>query len=243
MPKLPPSSLLASTQSAEPQGDDGPPDFDPQPTAAPADADGADGAENTAPASAEGNDSAADAAPARGAAADAPAAGAAVSMAPQAQARNFAEPTRPQPAVGAAPGWHAAMAAAADASHAGQSGADAAEGEAAAQHEAGTEEEGVALEEDVDAQECPADAPAPSGDVLELFFLDAHYEPAQNGTVYLIGKARQGAANSGGSSGAAEYVSACVAVHNIKQTLFVVPKPFVFEDSDGELERCAAATF
>jgi hypothetical protein len=68
-----------------------------------------------------------------------------------------------------------------------------------------------------------------AGETVNLFVLDAHYEPAQLGTVFLIGKVRRGS----------DYESACIAVSNIKQTLFFVPKPFVFQDSDGDLAKCA----
>jgi hypothetical protein len=68
-----------------------------------------------------------------------------------------------------------------------------------------------------------------AGKTINLYFLDAQYEPAQLGTVFLIGKVRC-------SSG---YESACIAVSNIKQTLFFVPKPFVFQDTDGDLAKCA----
>lgn len=63
---------------------------------------------------------------------------------------------------------------------------------------------------------------------LQFFFMDALYEPAMVGTVVMVGKVRQ---NS-------EYVSACVCVKGMKQCLFVVPKPFVFQDSDGDIARC-----
>lgn len=81
------------------------------------------------------------------------------------------------------------------------------------------------------ANDCAASSALPAdGDAVDLFFLDAHYDPAHVGSVYLIGKVRQGS----------EHVSACIVVSNIKQVLFVVPKPFVFQYSDGELARCAA---
>lgn len=73
------------------------------------------------------------------------------------------------------------------------------------------------------------DKAAPSGDSLHFFFIDAVYEPAMVGTVIMVGKMRQ---NS-------ELVSACVTVKGMRQCLFVVPKPFVFQDPDGDIARCA----
>lgn len=104
-----------------------------------------------------------------------------------------------------------------------------------------------ALEGEGAEQGCNADSPQPavtpgaaapgdgstvlpdSAEALPFFFLDAHYEPAQPNSVFMIGKVR--------SEG--EFVSACVVVRNIKQCLFVIPKPFVFQDSDGDIARCA----
>lgn len=87
---------------------------------------------------------------------------------------------------------------------------------------AGGEEE----EEEGDGPEKGGDF---EGETVDLFVLDAHYEPAQVGTVFLIGKVARGR----------EHESACVAVSGVRQTLFFVPKPFVFQDTDGDLQRCA----
>ena len=70
---------------------------------------------------------------------------------------------------------------------------------------------------------------AVAGDTLQFFFLDALYEPAMVGTVLLIGKVLQGN----------EYVSACVRVKDMRQCVFVTPKRFVFQDTEGDIERCA----
>ena len=134
------------------------------------------------------------------AAAAAPPAAAAEAAAPAGQM--FAADTAKKAEFGAAQGWRAAMEA----------------GPAA------DESEPSELPEPSDAAEAPA-----GSDTVDLFFLDAHYEPAHVGTVYLVGKVRRGA----------DHVSACVAVSNIKQVLFVVPKPFVFQDADGVLAQCA----
>jgi hypothetical protein len=86
-----------------------------------------------------------------------------------------------------------------------------------------------------DAEEhdgCTAKAePHAAGDAVDFFFLDALYEPVMVGTVLLIGKVREGS----------EYVSACVCVREMKQCLYIVPKPFVFQDSDGDIRRWALA--
>ena len=151
-----------------------------------------------------------------------------------AQGRMFAPDTTAKPAFGAASGWRDAMA--------GQplTDSDAMQAETpvvTATHEAtdgGDADADMATELQAD-DNMDAEVPAPRGlaeagdDAVDLFFLDAQYEPAQPGTVFLLGKINRGGA----------HVSACVAVHNIRQTLFVVPKPFTFRDSDGELERCA----
>eukprot|EP00892_Ulva_mutabilis_P006847 jgi/Ulvmu1/4534/UM002_0260.1 len=71
--------------------------------------------------------------------------------------------------------------------------------------------------------------PADGGSTLRFFFMDALYEPAMVGTVVMVGKVKQ----------QSEYVSACVCVKGMKQCLFVVPKPFVFQDPDGDIMRCA----
>jgi hypothetical protein len=67
-----------------------------------------------------------------------------------------------------------------------------------------------------------------NGNSVQFFFLDALYEPAMVGTVLLIGKVHQGN----------EYVSACVRVKDMKQCIYIVPKPFVFQDTEGDIERC-----
>lgn len=95
----------------------------------------------------------------------------------------------------------------------------------------------VADEDDVDMHEAEDDddvgaaqqADAVAGDTLQFFFLDALYEPAMVGTVLLIGKVLQGS----------EYVSACVRAKDMKQCVYVIPKPFVFQDTEGDIERCA----
>lgn len=66
---------------------------------------------------------------------------------------------------------------------------------------------------------------------VPFFFLDAHYEPAQLGTVFLVGKVKR----------EGKFVSACAVVHGIKQCIFIVPKALVFADPDGELAGCASS--
>lgn len=70
---------------------------------------------------------------------------------------------------------------------------------------------------------------AEGGNTLQFFFMDALYEPAMVGTVVMVGKVKQHS----------EYVSACVCVKGMRQCLYVVPKPFVFQDPDGDIARCA----
>lgn len=81
-------------------------------------------------------------------------------------------------------------------------------------------------EDDDDMGEAPQ-ADTVGGDTLQFFFLDALYEPAMVGTVLLIGKVLQGN----------EYVSACVRAKDMKQCVYIVPKPFVFQDTEGDIER------
>lgn len=88
-------------------------------------------------------------------------------------------------------------------------------------------EEGEADEAQADAQQTDLK----SGNTLEFFFLDAHYEPHHVGRVLLIGKV------NGKKRG--EYIPACVRVQDMKQCLFVIPKPFVFQDTEGDIHRCA----
>jgi hypothetical protein len=123
--------------------------------------------------------------------------------------RTFAPEAGEKAAFGAALGWQAAMAA-----------PDALQATLP-----------VASDHDGTADVAASSTPLADSDAVDLFFLDAHYDPSHVGSVYLIGKVRQGC----------EHVSACVVVSNIKQVLFVVPKPFVFQDSDGELARYAVS--
>ena len=222
---LPPASFLASTQ-AQLEADDPPspaalPDFD-APVDTDLDAPASEGERSADPAGPVSENAVEPAAkgPSAGAAGGAQVAGAA---APAPANRMFATSAAAAPAFGAAAGWQAAMAAP-DASIAADGDADTAAADAAV---ADAEDEEMEEAEDVAAAVANA-APGSDEGALELFFLDAHYEPAQLGTVYMVGKVRQGG----------EHVSACVAVHHIKQTLFVVPKPFVFADADGDLAQC-----
>jgi hypothetical protein len=129
--------------------------------------------------------------------------------------RMFAPDDAPKPAFGAASGWRAAM-------------ADGGAGAAPDAPAATADDPDATDADDADAADEPSPPPPASGDAVDIFMLDAHYEPAQPGSVFVIGKVRRGG----------EHVSACIAVHNIRQTLFVVPKPFVFQDADGDLAEC-----
>ncbi|KAL2611548.1 hypothetical protein R1flu_023240 [Riccia fluitans] len=70
---------------------------------------------------------------------------------------------------------------------------------------------------------------------LSFYFVDAYEESfgANPGTVYLFGKVKKGG----------EFVSCCVAVHNLQRCVFSVPAPYVFSDAKlSELEVEAAAS-
>ena len=55
--------------------------------------------------------------------------------------------------------------------------------------------------------------------------------PPHAGDVYLFGKLQL----------EGRWVSTCVVVHNLHYSLLVVPRPGVFQDSDGEIGRLQAA--
>jgi len=83
--------------------------------------------------------------------------------------------------------------------------------------------------------------PLDADDTLPFFLVDAHEDIAHPGTVFLFGRVPVDASATGAAS--TETVSACAVVTGMQRCMFVVPRPDVFDDADGEiesLERTAA---
>lgn len=137
------------------------------------------------------------------------------------QARMCVLPEKSEALPGPASGWQAAVAGAAGKEVPGEDSMDV---------EADRTWDKVDVQDDMgDNDAALSTNPAEDGNTMQFFFMDALYEPAMVGTVVMIGKVRQDS----------EYVSACVCVKGMRQCLYVVPKPFVFQDPDGDIARCA----
>jgi len=62
--------------------------------------------------------------------------------------------------------------------------------------------------------------------------------------LYLFGKVSASSSSSssgGGSSSCSSWQSCCVVVPNLHRSLLVVPRPEVFDDSDGQIAALEAA--